>query len=217
MLAVYAFLTGIPFVGPFIAGAVGVARTLARICNAIPGVVFAIPLVAMSLLYLWTESDLTKERHARAALQGQYTALTEAVMAQKKEAGRILELERAKTEKINADLRESRAKLEKASAQRIIDSKAAEKRLDAAAARNGGRLHDPNQTGCGSGGSGPQADPPAVAGVSAANPAEAGGLLSLPLSELLRRAMRESQEVNDAYADCRQDAINTRAPLAPSP
>jgi hypothetical protein len=74
-----------------------------------------------------------------------------------------------------------------------------------------GRLRDPQAFGCGAGGSGsPGAVAPAP-GVGADGGAQAGGLLSKPLTELLFRLTREADDINNAYASCRADAYTVRA------
>lgn len=73
-----------------------------------------------------------------------------------------------------------------------------------------GRLRDPNAAGCGGGGgsaTGPTAPAP---GDRAADPAEAGGLLSAQLSGLLQQLTREADDINDAYSSCRADSFAVR-------
>lgn len=82
-----------------------------------------------------------------------------------------------------------------------------QRRLDAAVARNAGRLRDPN--GCGA----PRQPAGAAAPAAehrAADRAEADGLLSAQLTGLLQRLAREADEVNAAYASCRADALRLR-------
>ena len=84
-------------------------------------------------------------------------------------------------------------------------------RLAALGSVSNGRLFDPNQTsGCrDSSGSAP--NPIATASESGrSDRAEAGGLLSEPLSRLLLQITREADEVNIAYIACRQDAFSIR-------
>lgn len=80
-----------------------------------------------------------------------------------------------------------------------------------------GRLRDPNAHGCGGSSGGPAGEAATATRSGAADPAEAGGLLSVPLTELLQRALRESDDINIAYASCRADAYAVRAepPLSP--
>lgn len=73
-----------------------------------------------------------------------------------------------------------------------------------------GRLRDPNAAGCRCGGgsaTGPTAPAP---GDRAADPTEAGGLLSAQLSGLLQQLGREADDINDAYISCRVDAFAVR-------
>lgn len=88
-----------------------------------------------------------------------------------------------------------------------------QRRLHAAAGA-GQRLRDPNATGCRGGGGGAQSAAAAPADDRAADAAEAGGLLSAPLTGLLQQLTREADEINAAYISCRADAQAVRA-LAP--
>jgi hypothetical protein len=75
-----------------------------------------------------------------------------------------------------------------------------------------GRLRDPHAPGCGRGSGSAPADPATSADGGTADGAEAGGLLSVPLTELLAKALRESDAINVAYASCRADSFKVRAP-----
>lgn len=79
------------------------------------------------------------------------------------------------------------------------------------AAGPAGRLRDPNAAPCGRSGGGPEGGPTATANAGAADHAEAGGLLSEQLSELLQRLAREADDINVAYASCRADAFTVRS------
>jgi hypothetical protein len=79
------------------------------------------------------------------------------------------------------------------------------------AAGPAGRLRDPNATHCGGSGGSPEGGPATTANAGAADHAEAGGLLSEQLSELLQRLAREADDINAAYASCRADAYTVRA------
>jgi len=86
-----------------------------------------------------------------------------------------------------------------------------EGKLRAARAVSGGRMRDPNATGCRSGGQDPGGQVAASPGGSGSNPAEAGGLLSADLTGLLDKLTKESDDINVAYASCRADSFNVRA------
>lgn len=73
-----------------------------------------------------------------------------------------------------------------------------------------GRLRDPHAARCGAGGSGPPGAIAPAPGDRAADPAEAGGLLSVPLSDLLSETLQESDDINNAYISCRADAYTVR-------
>lgn len=80
-----------------------------------------------------------------------------------------------------------------------------------------GRLRDPNapRAGCWPGGGGTQGAIAAPADAGAANAADAHGLLSVQLSDLLARLLREADDINAAYASCRADAYAVRATAQP--
>ncbi len=74
------------------------------------------------------------------------------------------------------------------------------------------RLRDPNAAPqCRGSGGGPPGDPAPAAAAGAADRAQADGLLSEPLAELLQRIAREADDINAAYASCRADAYTVRA------
>ena len=79
------------------------------------------------------------------------------------------------------------------------------------AAGPAGWLRDPNATPCGRSGGDPEVVPAATASVGAADPAEAGGLLSAELAGLLQQLTREADDINAAYASCRADAYTVRS------
>lgn len=81
----------------------------------------------------------------------------------------------------------------------------------------GQRLRDPHATiaGCwGGSGSAPGAATTPAADRAADGP-DAGGLLSVPLTELLRATLRAADDINAAYTSCRADAYAVRGLLAP--
>lgn len=75
-----------------------------------------------------------------------------------------------------------------------------------------GRLRDPYAAACGQCGANPPADPASASQPGAADPADAGGLLSAQLSGLLRRLTAEADTINAAYISCRADAYTVRRP-----
>jgi hypothetical protein len=75
-----------------------------------------------------------------------------------------------------------------------------------------GRLRDPNATaGCWRGGDSATGQTAAAAGDRPGDGAQAGGLLSVELSGLLRARIEEADTINIAYASCRADAFEMRA------
>lgn len=130
----------------------------------------------------------------------------------KREASTELATETAKTRSAEADLQtfKNNQELKDATHQKTVtDLSSRLRNLNDPA----GRLRDPQARGCGSGsGSAPGATAPAAGG-GAADPAEAGGLLSAGLTRLLQQLHREADEINTAYSSCRADAYTVRAQL----
>lgn len=79
------------------------------------------------------------------------------------------------------------------------------------------RLRDPHATiaRCWQGGDSTPGAAAAPADDRAADDAEASGVLSVPLSELLRTTLREADDINAAYTSCRADADAMRGLLPP--
>jgi hypothetical protein len=172
----------------------------------------ALALLASVLGYgevRYSAGEKAAEQVAEAAI---LKLKTQAAMDLATETRKVLALERA--------LANVTAKLEADYEKRRMDSRAAETALAADAARNGGRLRDPNAGRgiCGGGAPGAAA---AGAASSAAPGAEAPGLLSEPLTRLLQRVASEAQGWNDAFALCRAHAIEVNgmmnSPLSPHP
>lgn len=122
------------------------------------------------------------------------------------ETGLVLALERKLADKTT--------ELEKAHAEKRAVTTDYERRLRSAAGP-AGRLRDPNAKGCGRGGESAASTPASGPVSGPTDPAQADGLLSAQLTGLLQRLTREADDINDAYATCRADALNLRALLAP--
>lgn len=86
-----------------------------------------------------------------------------------------------------------------------------ENNLRSMRALSGGRMLDPNATGCRSGGQDANGKDSGAAIGGGGNAAEARGLLSTELTRLLDKLTREADDINVAYASCRADAVTIRA------
>lgn len=129
---------------------------------------------------------------------------------QKDEAAQTLAEETGKKEAAEKELAAFKAELERKDATNKAIVVALAERLRVAGGP-AGRLRDPNgASGCGQGGGGAAGATPAPASGGAADPAETGGLLSAPLTRLLRELQREADDINTAYAACRPDALKVR-------
>jgi len=135
---------------------------------------------------------------------------TEALQAQKREADQMLAAETAKTRAVEESLRAFKLNQDNKDAQAQSTVADLSLRLRQLTAGTAGRLRDPNAPGCGGSGSGTQAEASTTARSGPEDRAEAGGLLSAELSELLQRQAAEADSINAAYASCRADAFTVR-------
>lgn len=185
--------------------------------SIIPALVWAIALLlAMSwggVMHHERDSAVQEADEAKGAL----TVVRGMIKEQKRQAAVLLAILTAEVKAAQSALDEFSRNQEKADANKraIIADQA--RRLTALAAGNGGKLRDPNATGCGGGGAGPQGPsaPGAVAG--AADVTQAPGLLSAQLSGLLLRLTGEADDINAAYESCRADALTVRKFLESPP
>lgn len=166
--------------------------------------------VLIGLLVLGYEAWAARQQaigEARAT-----TAYNAAIDRQKREAAALLAIETAKANAATTALADFKTEREKQDVenQSAIDRLAARLRAAAGAA---GRLRDPNAAGCGGGGGGAPGTDSARAGGGAGDTAEASGLLSAELTELLLGQARIADDVNVAYASCRADTLNIRQVL----
>jgi hypothetical protein len=138
-----------------------------------------------------------------------------AINKQKREADTLLASETAKTKAAEDGLRNFKDQQELKDANNRKTVAGLERRLADAAADHGGSLRDPNAAGCGPSGSGAKGADSASASDRPADAAGTGGLLSVQLSDLLRARLRRADEINDAYASCRDDAMHLRATMPP--
>ena len=139
-----------------------------------------------------------------------------AIAKQKIAAAKLLADETAKTRAVETKLNAALAAQEKTDAQnaQTVAGLRADLRRKSRAAGGPG-LHDPNAAGCGGGSGGTESPVATSADSGAADPAQAGGLLSEPLEQLLLRITSEADDINVAYASCRQDSMNIRAAAPP--
>jgi hypothetical protein len=194
---------------------------LVRAANAILGMV---PPLAWAIALLMALSWGGVMHHERdAAIEdmneaiGAKQQIEGALAQQKKEAAAELADVTAKAKALEAKLAEADARQEIESEKRRLDSKAASAALAADAARNGGRLRDPNAAGCRGGGRGPEGQAAASPAPDSGDGGEASGLLSEPLTRLLQRITDEAQSVNDAYAVCRARTLTIQSTWDASP
>lgn len=176
----------------------------------LPYRILALALFAVALMaFGWIEGVQHEEvkfdlyRAKTTAEQAQASA--KAAQALATQTGLVLTLER----KLATNLAEQEKK--DAANQSTVAGLSAQ--LRTARAVSGGRLRDPNATACA--GSGPAVATESGASGSAGDPAQTGGLFSAGATELLERLTREADDINVAYASCREDALKLRLAAPP--
>lgn len=204
-------------VGPIWAGFTRILGVVNDVLSIIPALVWAAALAVFMFMNWHTAGQRDDAVLAMNEAKGALEVVRGMIKEQKRvAAARLAELT-AEVKAAQSALDEFRRNQEKADAikRSIIDDQA--RRLAAAAAANGGKLRDPNASGCRGGGGGPEGQDPARPVDGAADAPQAGGLLSAQLSGLLQRLTREADAINDAYAVCKPDTVNLRRQLSPSP
>lgn len=191
---------------------IGLFAAFRAAANAVPGWIYCLFIAVL----LAAGAAVVGTAYVQVAQAERAQAGAKAALAQEREWN-ATELAKATQEAMSAqmELQDAHEALEIANAERQRASADADRRLAAAVAAGAGRLRDPHAAACRTAGPAPQGASHATGG--GADPAEAGGLLSVQLTDLLGRLMREAQQVNDAYAACRQDAIDVRRALNATP
>lgn len=165
----------------------------------------ALGLVALLAGLWWLEHHIEQRGYdrAQAVYQAEIDRLqTEAATQLANETKRVRLAEHA--------LQEAKNQQDRTDAKHTQTIAALSARLRAAAGPAGG-LRDPYATQCGGSGDRPASDPAAASAAGATDRAQASGLLSEPLAELLQQLTREADEINVAYASCRTDAYTVRS------
>lgn len=162
-------------------------------------------LAALLGLLAWTAKAIDQRGYDRARAEADAQ-----IQRQKAEAAATLA---AETEKVRERSRFMNAMLTNQNLKDSAHEKTVADMSDRLrlAAGPAGRLRDPHAAGCGGGGGGTPAGSVGSADGGAADRTEAGGLLSVPLTELLQRALREADDINVAYASCRADSFAVRS------
>jgi hypothetical protein len=185
---------------------------MTAIFDLVPGWIYAAVIAALLLV---GGGAVTVQTVRLAGAQADLAALQLALQKQKTEAARILAAETNKVLDVERQLGAARAAQEENDADNAQTIRALREDLRRQSRAAGGPgLRDPHAAGCGGGGGG--APGPAAAGAhgGAADPAQAGGLVSQPLEELLLELADAGDAINIAYASCRADsqAVRGRAP-----
>lgn len=147
--------------------------------------------------WAYTGYQLGNARDARDDIQGRLTVLQEALATQKREAGALLQAENAKVAAKQVELNVAVALQNEKDKANELTTANLTKQLATA------RLRDPNAAKRGPSCSARPVAEAARPDESSTGGAEADGVLSEPLTRLLRRITREADEVNDAYIACR--------------
>ena len=164
--------------------------------------------VLAGALSLLTAGYFAWAGHQQDIGQARATAVYEAQLTKQKGAAKLL------LEQETAKVKTAEKALQDFSNQRAENDLVNERTISVLAGRVHalGRLRDPGATvGRGGGGSGTQSADSTGAGDSQADGAETGRFLSAELTEFLRSQAASADEVNAAYASCREDAFTVRA------
>ena len=199
-----AMLLGLPVIGPFLSAAAAVIQVAARICNAIPGAVWAVVLL-VALWHWWGDHG------ALVNLRADHTALQDAVEAQKEQAERLLAEKTAETDAIQLKLANALAlqeKTDEANKKTVADLRAEMRRNSRAAGGPG--LRDKFAPRCRLGGDSTTGAAATGASGSADDDAKAGRALSSEFEEFLIELAFQADEINAAYLSCREDAMKVR-------
>ena len=179
--------------------AIKAATVAAKIANAVPGWIWACALILVLV-------QACSQRSALADLREVHADLVTAVEAQKSQASAELQAAHARVNTLQEYLANSTKTKDASDVKTIfqINDLAAELRN----ARIDGRLRDPNASGQGSASACTDAASRSATGEP--NAADAAGLLSEPLTDLLLDSARQADNINAAYARCRADARELR-------
>ena len=130
---------------------------------------------------------------------------------QKLEAAALLLTETQKAAKATADFKAfvTTQETKDVQAQIIVSKQASTIRNLRNAA---GQLFDPNGSRCGASGGSTATGDSQAPGDRGQDGSQTGGLLSVPLSDLLEKILRESDAINMAYASCRPYALKASTP-----
>lgn len=177
---------------------------LLAIFDIIPGWVYAALIAALLLGNCGMHSRM---QLAETAKEKAKRELSDARAAHEK----ALAVETASVLRLERELAAGRAELEKRDAEhgKIVDGLREDLRRKSRAGGGGG-LRDPNAAACGGAPAGAAA---AGTGHRADDTSEAGGLLSVPLEQLLLELTAEADAINRAYASCRDDSFQLRLKL----
>lgn len=197
-------LLAIPYVGPLLTFGKAALQVAARICNAIPGALWACGLLVAAFFW-WSaarDRDITK-----AALSDLQAALAN----QKIETGKLLANETAAVLRLERELQTALGNQEKTDAtnKRKIDALGADLRKHSRVGGGSG-LRDPFAERGGSSCT-PQSQTVSSAEGGAGNATPTSGLLSAELEGFLLSRFGEADAINAAYISCRADALNLRA------
>ena len=187
------------FLAPIKSFVVKAAAVTAKIAHTVPGWIWACALV-----FVWLTS--WSQRSALADLREVHADLIVRVEAQNSRAAAELQAAHARVNALQDSLTKS-AKLKDAHDAKAV-SQINNLSGQLRSARTDGRLRDPNASGQSSASACPNLASGSASGD--ADRAQAGGLLSEPLTELLIELTESADTINAAYARCRTDARELR-------
>lgn len=164
----------------------------------------AVAAVLLGLALAWTGNELMSTRAELRETQQTLNDARTRAEAQRMSAQALLDELTLQVQTANRLLAEALKNQEKTDEANKTVVAGLERRL-----ADLGRLRDPHAGagGCGPGGGGAAPGMPAPDQAGAADAAQTGGLLSEPLSRLLRELWEEADALNLAYASCRAQIV----------
>jgi hypothetical protein len=187
---------------------------MTAVFDILPGWVYAAIIAALLLV---GGGAITVQTVRLADAQAEVAGFKLAVQKQKTAAAQTLAAETNKVLDLERQLGAARAAQEENDADNAQTVAALREGLRAKSRAAGGPgLRDPFAARCGGGGGGAPVAAAAGADRGAADAAEAAGLVSQPLEDLLLELADAGDAINNAYISCRADSQAVRGKGAPS-
>lgn len=183
---------------------------MTKIFDIVPGWLWAV-FLAVTFAAAFGEREVGQHYKADAIVQkANVTSLTSAIKTQKDEAAATLRTVNASVLAQQKTIDAAHAAQEQKDATNVQVVAGLQQGLRDALSTRGSRLCNPAPVGRGSGSGGASGQAATGAGTGPADGAQASGVLSADAQGLLGRLMKEADDINNAYASCKTDAVVVR-------